>query len=315
MFYTKIYAASQFKSFAMAFDRNFAFNVIPELKGESNVEIFINQCDAIYDEFGEEDCEVSLMAIIRSKISANVWLASKDCTKYTELKEFLLNKFCDDTPLSAMMNRLVMLSQYQSEDIKSYADRASDIYDRLMLLSGTLLKKAPEDSRDDKPVKIIYQKLLLDYFVKGIRDTNSRQVVLSHNATNFEAAIKYAKDVEVVFRTYNPNEKIESKTGFTSRTTYEDKNNVQISIKNNFKTKEDNNHTSKNSAIESKPGPSGRRNNIKCNFCGKQGHMEAKCFKKQARNVNILQSKNEQTSENIPPDVLMDELAKALNMR
>lgn len=64
--------ASQFKSFAMAFDRNFAFNVIPELKGKSNVEIFINQCDAIYDEFGEEDCEVSLMAIIRSKISANV---------------------------------------------------------------------------------------------------------------------------------------------------------------------------------------------------------------------------------------------------
>lgn len=139
--------------------------------------------------------------------------------------------------------------------------------------------------------------------------------MLSHNATNFEAAIKYAKDVEVVFRTYNPNEKIELKTGFTSRTTYGDKNNVQISSKNNFKIKEDNNQTLKNSAIEGKPGPSGRRNNIKCNFSGKQGHMEAKCFKKQARNVNILQSKNEQTSENIPPDVFMDELAKALNMR
>lgn len=310
---------SKYKSFEMSFDRNFAFSVIPELKGKSNIEVFINQCDAIYEEFGEEDCEASLMAIIRRKISNNVWLACKDCTKYNELKDRLLNKFCDDTPLSAMMNKLVLLSQYHSEDIKSYADRASDIYDRLMLLSETFLKKAPVDSRDDKPVKLIYQKLLLDYWVKGIRDTNLRQVVLSHNAPDFPSASKYAKDIEVVFRTYNSNNATDSfSKNIAENNTIKKVIDPQKSLScgnNNSKLKNDNQYPEKKSNFTSKAGSSGQKPNLKCNFCGKQGHVESKCRKKQPQQVNILQSKNDTPSEKIPPDMLINELVKALNLR
>lgn len=309
---------SRFKSFSMAFDRTFAFNVIPELKGKNNIEIFINQCDAIYEEFGEEDCEVSLMAIIRSKISANVWLASKDCTSYKDLKQHLLNKFCDDTPLSAMMNRLIMLSQYQSEDIKSYADRASDIYERLILLSETFLKKGPEDSRDSKPVKIIYKKLLLDYWVKGIKDENLRQVVLSHNATDFASASKYAKDVEVVFRTYNANNKVDLKPG-SSNKNYENKHfnhpKKPPINNNNFKIKEEFKHVQKNEKSENLAGPSGQKPNFKCNFCGKHGHIEKYCRKKEPAKINTLESKNDQLSQEIPPDILMAELIRKLSSK
>lgn len=71
----------------MAFDRAYAFNIIPELNGRSNINLFLDQCDSICEEFGE-DCGPSLISIMKSKIPDTLWVSVRSCTSYTHHDEW-----------------------------------------------------------------------------------------------------------------------------------------------------------------------------------------------------------------------------------
>lgn len=68
------------------FDRNYAFRMIPELKGKQYFDIFLGQCESIHQEFGTS-CESGLMAFIRSKIPPNIWSNVGDCKNFAEVKK------------------------------------------------------------------------------------------------------------------------------------------------------------------------------------------------------------------------------------
>lgn len=296
-----------------AFDRAYALQIIPTLSGKNDIEIFLNQCDSVYEEFGDagENC---LLAIIRSKIPRNVYMSCKDCTTYEEIKKELLKKFGDDTPLSVMMSKLVSLSQTPYEDIKKYSDRAQDTFERLVMLTEGALKKAPKDSGSIKPVEFIYHKILLDYWIKGIKDQNLRQVVMSQNFENFDEACKYAKDVEVVFKCYGA-QQVEkqaplpqNKSQYRSNDTGRNSSFKNDRGRNNFnKTDKDHNkHTGGNN--------SGAMPKMRCHQCGKTDHFIKDC-KDNPHKMSVLNSKNEENPVAIPPDISLTDLMKILSVK
>ena len=175
------------------------------------------------------------------------------------------------------------------------------------MVSEDFLKGAPKDSQSEKPLLFIYKKMFLDYWIKGIRNQKLQQVVLSNNFNNLEQAVNYAKCMETVFHTYSndkSNENLNGKNNKVFPHNYS-KNGGQNSFpkqSKNFKQEKTDN-----------PGPS--KPKLKCSFCGIPNHTEDKCRKKQAmkKEINSMQSKNDQHQEEIPPDVLLAQLAKRMN--
>lgn len=293
----------------MAFDRNHAFNIIPQLTGKNNLNCFIDQCKMVFEEFGES-CEKSLLGIIKSKIPAKYWNDIRNCDDVNSLLDTLITTFGDDTPLSVIMTQLTSLKQSHAEDIKAYVAKCELILEKLGLLTENLLRssvgeKKAEDSGYVEPVKIIYKRLLLDYFIKGIKDDKLRSVVMSNNSVSFEQAAQYAKTVEVVFRTHSDVRETSEKSRTKFVPTCFNCDQVGHIQKNcpktrgNFKEKEKDK----------------KRPFLKCNSCGKVGHSEESCFKKKSSKVNVLSSKNEESAQQIPPDILISELIKQLSLK
>lgn len=249
-----------------------------------------------------------------------------------------MGKFGDDTPLSVMLTKLVNLCQHPHENIKTYIDRTQDLFDRLKLLSENHLAGAPEDSRSTNSVFYIYHRLLLDYWQRGIRDQDLRQTVLSNNFIEFSEATKYAKYVEVVYRDIS-SVKANSlanvgKNSFNyfKKTDYNPEEGTSRIFKKEIKTElPSKQHFSKPGFFKpggskpnfsghgnSKPGVSrygNQRAHLQCSFCGKTGHIEQYCRKKEAMHVNMMHSKNEIRTQDIPPDILIAELMRQLGTR
>lgn len=299
----------------MTFDRAYAFNIIPELNGRSNINLFLDQCDSIYDEFGD-NCGPSLISIMKSKIPDTLWVSVRGCTTYEDLKEKLIRKFADDTPISMMLTSLVTLNQSKFEDLKCFTDRAQMIFDKLVLLTESFLNLKTEDSESTALVKTLFKNFLLDFFVKGINDDKLRQLVLSNNFNDFNKAADYAKCMEVVFKSYDSHTPAPYKTD--SNITNQIRNQKQCNfckmighfekdcrkkqqIKN-FKTSD-----------EPRQGSSNQKQKL-CNFCGIKGHWENNCRKKQSQ-VHTLNSKNQQVPSNLPPDILLAELVRHFNLK
>lgn len=341
-------SVSSSSSDKMAFDRNYALGIIPMLEGQENFNIFIGQCDSIFDEFGAS-CESSLMAIIRAKIPAHIWSLVRDCKSYDDLKNKLIQKYGDDTPLSMMMTTLVSLHQKEHENLKTYSDRAQEIHDKLYALTESFLE-LDESSDDNEPVRRLYKKLLLDYYIKGIKDGKLRQLVMSNNFEEFTKASNYAKCMEIVFRSHDTVES-NSKSGTNNKSTSLKKDvdgykmrhcsycNKSGHLENYCLIKRRNEnmkqcdychrvgHLEKDCVIKAKnyktkhtqlnePGQgSSDQKSKKCNFCGLFGHWEADCRKKHFQQINIVNSKNEDGVNQIPPDILLTELARHFNLK
>lgn len=295
----------------MFFDRSYAFNIIPELTGQDNLEIFLCQCDSIYEEFGKTDCEKSLLAIIRRKVPASIWSSLRKCSDYTSIKEVLLSKFGDDTPLSILLHSVTTMSQYSSECLEEYFYRAQELFNRILLRTEVILEGSFKDSRELDPVKKIYNTLMVESFIKGINDQHFKILLLTNRVENFESILDFIKKSKLII-------------DFTATALPID--NCQNND-NNFTSF----HRQNNNISKIKIGQiTVKSSAIKCYFCRKFGHRERSCrFKKKIINYNkACKSEFDETQTNkigfihtkqncfeTPPDISVGDLIRKLDMK
>lgn len=308
-------SSSSFASFInMPFDAKEAREAIPLFLGKQNFQQFIAICDELFDDLGEDGDDSALVRIIKQKLSSEAFTLCRNCATYKEIEKVLSKKYGEDTPLTVLIRKAVNLKQFDNEDVKSYGDRAVLLQEKINLLSEELLKRANIECKESEPVAYIHSKIILEYFIGGLRIHDVRNIVKSNNFTELNKAAEYAASVE-------KNYLINSRTKFENEKKF-----------SNFKKEPVNNNNSNRPQIKREPYNGNNRPQIKkeintnnrpqmtkeravCYFCGKIGHYERNCFQKQRSQINILESKNEALRYITPPDLEALNLMKSLGIQ
>lgn len=331
----------------MPFDAKEAREDIPELIGRGNFQQFMAICEDFFDSLGQAP-ENDLVRIIKRKLrNIEAFTLCRNATTFEEIKTILSNKFGEKAPLNVLISDMVNLRQRDNEDAKTYGDRAILLQEKLEFVSDELLKQSTLNNKDISPVKYIYSRVIITYFINGLKISDIKNIVKSNNFSELEKAAIYANSLETSFKSSAILNKRQFIPNFN-------KPNRDFKISGGFSNNRQQNNNSSKINFNNNPGPSGynspknfstnnagqfgNRNNLnnkmhikqefktepinnikartssKCYFCGKIGHIEANCHERQRSQINMLESKNEKHLVKTGPDPEELQLIKSLRI-
>lgn len=359
-------SSENFLNLKMAFDPKEAREDIPDLLGKSNFQQFMAICQDFKDELGENE-EVILVKIIKRKLkNIEAFTLCRNATTFDEIKNILSNKFGEKAPLNVLISDMVNLRQRENEDAKSYGDRALILQEKLELVSEDLLKMSTLTSKDATPVKYIYSRVIIEYFINGLKIGDVKNIVKSNNFTDLEKAAVYAHSLESSFKTEgilnsrryghtnknhqaprysnhnvaNKNHNVSNNSnqnnvsGFSGNRNYNGNNYVPQNSNqnhsnnaagfsgnwnnngNNHRYNRNNNHNQPQIKKEIKTEPINyiQKGPIKCDFCGRVGHLEQNCRFRHQSQINVLEQKNEESPMKNVPNIEEIDLMKSLGI-
>ena len=186
--------------FTMAFDSKEAREDIPQLTGKGNFQQFMAICQDFKDCLGETPENILVKIIKRKLIHREAFTLCRNATTFEEIKTILSNKFGEKAPLNVLISDMVNLRQKENEDAKSYGDRALILQEKLELVSEDLLKVSNLRNKDVTPVTYIYSKVMIEYFINGLKMSDVKNIVKANNFSELEKATEYADSLESSFK-------------------------------------------------------------------------------------------------------------------
>lgn len=303
-------------SVSMVFDAKEARETIPKFDGKRNFAQFIAICDELHNDLEENEDDAGLVRVIKQKLNSEAFTLCRNCTTFNEISTVLSRKYGEDTPLSVLIRDAGNLRQKEFEDARAYGDRAILLQERISLITEALLKNSTLTCKTLEPVEYIYHKVILEYFINGLRVSDVRNIVKSNNLTELTKAADYAATLESNYKNSvrYPNFKMENSKQYNSFQA-KPQSNIRPYINTNSDTNYSKNNKNQifNKAVI-KTEPSLQAKTVKCYFCGIKGHFESECRKKQKYQINILDSKNGVVKPKHGPDLQDIELMKSLGI-
>lgn len=96
---------------------------------------------------------------------------------------------------------MVNLRQKKNEDAKTYGDRAIILLrEKLEVVSEDLSNSSTLANKDVAPVTNIHSRVILEYFINGLKLCDVKHIVKSNNFTELCKAAEYAHNLESNFK-------------------------------------------------------------------------------------------------------------------
>ena len=326
----------------MEFNSTEAREDIPELNGKGNFQQFMAICQDFKDCLGETPEAILVKIIKRKLVNRDAFTLCRNATTYDEIKTILTTKFGEKAPLNVLISDMVNLRQKDHEDAKSYGDRALILQGKLELVSEDLLKASNLRNKDVTPVTYIYSKVMIEYFINGLKMSDVKNIVKSNNFTELENATVYADSLESSFRSNEILNQKNYRQNFLNQNNNRNYNNSNNS--RNYNQNPKNQNSARNSGgntsryfrnqnnaagysgnrnpqqqylkkeIKTEPVNNMRTRPLVCNFCGKNNHSENDCYQRQRSQINVLESKNFDSLIQKGPDLHDLQMMKSLGI-
>lgn len=226
---------------------------------------------------------------------------------------------------------MVNLKQFESEDAKSYGDRALLLEEKLELVSEELLAQSDIQNKDIAPTKYLYSQVIIEFFINGLKFSDVKNIVKSNNIKELVKATEYAHSLESSFmsnqalnkqrnlnRNFAQSRNQENFSSFKVFNNPNPRNNYGNSSNNrNFHSSgqfDRNGQRQIKREIKTEPINNINARRIKCNFCGKIGHTEQHCYSKNKPQINVIESKNETEQQQKGPDIEELQMMRSLRI-
>lgn len=315
---------------SMAFDKKWAFKVIPEFTGEDSklVNKFISCCDVIYEPLTTKEEQSAFLKFLSTKLDKEAYdlIHFNKFESWNDLKREIQKRFGETRSVHCIQNEMRNASQGHNDNVVKFGN----LIEKLLLdLNNACI------INDGEVAAVHFQKynkqLAIQSFENGIKDSRISLLIKACRFNELKDAVAKAIEEEQNLQLKNKNlhnntfpVKCQNcdKIGHTSRTcrfnlnvprqNYQgvsyhghksSQNSNQSSSNNNFQNSynQNNSNFSQNRNNNQK---SIRTFNIFCNYCRKYGHSISECYRanrhvEQPPSESNLTSKNDNIENNI----------------
>lgn len=280
----------------MAFDKKWAFKVIPEFTGEDSklVNKFISCCDVIYEPLTTKEEQTEFLKFLATKLDKEAFdlLHYNKFESWKDLKKEIQKRFGETRSVYCIQNEIRNAHQGQSDNIVKFGHLIENL---LLDLNNACLVNDGEEAAIHF---LKYNKqLAIQSFENGLRDSRISLLVKACRFSNIKDAVAKAVEEEQILQLKSKsslNNPIKcqncDKVGHTSRTCRVNLNqprqNFQGGSYNGFKPHSNSNNSNNSSQNNSNPSQNRSINSksirnfrVFCNYCRKYGHSISECYR------------------------------------
>lgn len=178
------------------FDLKTAVALLPVMNGQEDITKKLIDAIELYSSMISDESQKTLINfILKTRLSESAKLRLKSSydtvrSLLSDMKEHLLTK------MSSTAIHTQLIREHQSTStIEDYGKRLESLFVNLTI------SQADGDSRSYEVLKPINEKLAINSFIGGLRNSNLRVILAAHNYTSLKDVIRAAKDQELTSHT------------------------------------------------------------------------------------------------------------------